>query len=181
MRCSFSTVQLDVYVLWLSRGSDRHRPRSSACAGCQHKSAEQRLDLFLIIIDQSFVGVHGTLSAFRLQGLGNEEEWEGPTLVDFAEIGSRKGASLPARVKKCMPRATWNPHGACLLHSSDKCYLSPPDGYCASSLRPHELSQLQDAGVSRFIGQTRRYVGVARSLLRSLDVVDAVYTRPLAG
>ena len=116
---------------------------------------------------------------FTLRGLENEEEWEGSTLVDFAEIGSfqsRKRASPPARVKKCMPGATWIPTElAILLHSSEKC---PPDGYCASSLRPHELSQLQDADLSRFTGQTRRYVVLARLLPRSLD---AVHTRPLAG
>jgi hypothetical protein len=56
--CDVGSIQLVVYFLWLSRRSDRHRLRSSACAGCQPTLAEQRLDLFFrIVINQSFVGV----------------------------------------------------------------------------------------------------------------------------
>ena len=62
-----------------------------------------------IVINQNFVG---GLPSSRCKDSKNEEEWEGSTLVDFAEIGafqSRKRASPPARVKKCMPGATWIP------------------------------------------------------------------------
>ena len=49
---------------------------------------------------------------------------------------------------------------------SDKCDPSPLDGYCASLTLA--LSQLQDAGLTRFIGPTKRCVAVAQIILLRL-------------
>lgn len=108
---------------------------------------------------------------------GNEEEWEGPTLIDFAEIASElphfDHGGHPARVNNARQTQADSPRSLS-LKISDECHLSPPDGYCVSSLLA--LSQPQDAGSSRFIGPTKRYVGVAQTLLRLMLLMWCIKT-----
>lgn len=108
---------------------------------------------------------------------GNEEEWEGSTLIDFAEIASElphfDHGGHPARVNNARQTQVDSPRSLS-LKISDECHLSPPDGYCVSSLLA--LSQPQDAGSSRFIGPTKRYVGVAQTLLRLMLLMRYIKT-----
>lgn len=102
----------------------------------------------------------------------NEEEREGSTLIVFAEISSFPYGSSRDSLRVGTNRAEGNmdAHGGCLLQilgSSDKCHLSPLDGYCALSDSPpslHALSQLQNAGLNSSVGPTKLYVRVARLL-----------------
>lgn len=102
---------------------------------------------------------------FTLLGPGNEEEWGmgTPTLIEFAEI-----VSLESPCENCKPRAGSFPTLLPSFKFSDKCHPSLLDGYYASSPRLLALSQLRDAGWTRFIGPTKRCVAVAQNTLLRL-------------
>lgn len=157
-------------MLYAQSGGDRHRRRSSSHAGCGRKAAQPLLPciaLLLSIRQESISsGTHISLSVFTLQGLGNEEDREGPTLIDFAEIAS---GSLPARVNNACQEQPRSPR--CLLAA--KCNLSRVSLDHPSS--PHVLFRLQDAGLSIFIESTKQYV---RVIIRCphLDLIGVVYT-----
>ena len=143
-----------------------HRIPCTSYAGCQHRPAEKRLDLVFLVSHyckkRNLFGGARHSARFTLLGPGNEEEWERPTLIDFAEIGSLQSSPC----EKCKPRAGEVPTELASSKFSDKCHPSPLDGYCASSPRLIALSQLQDADLRRSIGLMKWCVGVAQTLLR---------------
>src|SRR5258707_5894532 len=159
-------------VLYAQSGiSDRHRLRCSSYSGCQTNLVEMRFDLFLyrfIVIESEILfGAPAICPLSRCRGPETRRKGRDPRFTEISAVDSLRVGMM------------YDPHrSSCKFWvSSNKCLLSPLDGYCASSHRPsspHALSQLQHAGLSRFIVPTKGYV---RGFTSAWDVVDAVYTK----
>ena len=141
------------------------------------KAARSRLPCVVLSQEKKSFGGHGLfhVAGTRKRGrMGNGN----PRLTDLShltEIGS-----LESPCENCKLRAGCLPTVLPSFKFSDKCDPSPLDGYSASSLRLLALSHLQDAGLTRFIGPTKRCVAACTEHTSPLGV-DDVYRRPLAG